>query len=96
MGQPASGLRCRPLPAAADLASAVAALRAEPTPLFAFYRSSSAPAQTPAAQELRLLAGIVAFYLGIFLETKGVLQLRGWRLQGERPQAVDIHIAESG
>ncbi len=52
--------------------------------------------QAPAAQDVRLLTGITAFYLGIFLETKGVLQLRGWRLKEAQMQAVDINITETG
>ncbi|MHB8425986.1 MAG: hypothetical protein ACYDB9_12725 [Gammaproteobacteria bacterium] len=96
LGRPGSSLRCQPLPAGTDLESAISALRGHPTPPFAFYRSSSAAVQAPAAQDARLLTGITAFYFGIFLETKGVLQLRGWRLKGEQMQAVDINITETG
>lgn len=90
--QTGMALCCAPLPSGADVR---AALAAQPKPPFAFYRAASGLSCGPATEDLVALLGVVDCYLGISLDTKGVLQLRAWRLTGDRVRPLDVAIVES-
>ncbi|MHB8425827.1 MAG: hypothetical protein ACYDB9_11890 [Gammaproteobacteria bacterium] len=63
--------------------------------LFAAYRTDAGDAQAPALTELGALGIRIPLVLGISLGTKGVLQLRGWRIESQRLVALEISISES-
>jgi len=63
--------------------------------LFAAYRTDAGDAQAPDLTGLDALGIHVPLLLGISLGTKGVLQLRGWRIQAQRLVALEISISES-
>lgn len=83
-----SGYKCVPLAPNADLIAAAAGTQ---TPL-AFYRSSSAPLPALTAEESAALANCTGLYLGVALDTKGVLQLRAWRIGRSQIQELDVAI----
>ena len=63
--------------------------------LFAAYRTDAGDAQAPDLAELDALGIRVPLVLGISLGTKGVLQLRGWRIEAQRLVTLEISISES-
>jgi hypothetical protein len=63
--------------------------------LFAAYRTDAGDAQAPDLTELDTLGIRVPLLLGISLGTKGVLQLRGWRIEAQRLVALEVSISES-
>lgn len=83
---------CAPLPATADLGAAAA--RACPKLPFAFYRSSSTPLPTLNTKESAALGVCTTLYLGMALDTKGVLQLRAWQIDGPEPIELEVSIHE--
>lgn len=62
---------------------------------FAIYRSDPAELSMPDARALESLGIEVPYLLSISLGTKGVLQLRGWRIDGAQLTALDVGIRES-
>ncbi len=90
-------MHCYPL-AGVDAKSISAArhqLERQGETLFAAYRTDAGDAQVPDLTELDALGIRVPLVLGISLGTKGVLQLRGWRIQAQRLVALEISIRES-
>ncbi|MGH8291951.1 MAG: hypothetical protein ACRESA_00590 [Gammaproteobacteria bacterium] len=85
--------QCAPLAAKADLR--LAALQARAHAPLAFYRSSNAPLPPLAGAQTAALAGCTGLCLDIALDTKGVLQLRGWRLADGHATPLEVAIAES-
>lgn len=85
--------QCEPLATNADLHAA--ALRARTQAPLAFYRSSSAPLPPLADAQTAALADCTGLYLDIALDTKGVLQLRGWRLADGHVTPLAVAITES-
>lgn len=85
--------RCAPLPANADF---VTQAHARDERLFAYYRASNQPLPLPSTQQLQALAKAVGLYLGVALDVKGVLQLRGWRIAAGRVAELDLAISETG
>lgn len=63
--------------------------------LFAAYRTDAGDAQAPDLTGLDALGIRVPLVLGISLGTKGVLQLRGWRVEAQRLVALEVSISES-
>lgn len=63
--------------------------------LFAAYRTDAGDAEAPDLTELDALGICVPLLLWISLGTKGVLQLRGWRIEAQRLVALEISISES-
>jgi [CysO sulfur-carrier protein]-S-L-cysteine hydrolase len=62
--------------------------------LYALYRVDSGAARVPDLSEIEAFGIKTSFLLGISLGTKGVLQLRGWRVTGQQLSALDIGISE--
>jgi hypothetical protein len=84
---------CTALPMNADLVATSARV---PAPgIFAFYRSSHTPLLVLTAQEAWALGQCTTLYLGVSLNTKGVLQLRAWRIDGSRLLETDVTITEA-
>lgn len=92
LGKTGMALHCAPLASDADVRTALAA---HTEPPFAFYRASPGLTHGPALEDLAALTGVVDCYLGISLDTKGVLQLRAWRLTGGQAAPLDVAIVES-
>lgn len=82
-------LQAKPLAAETDLATAPA------TVPFAFYRSFKADHGPLTAEETAALAKRTALYIEMALDTKGVLQLRAWRLEGRQATPLDVAITDS-
>lgn len=85
--------QCELLPANADLHTAALQARAH-APL-AYYRSSNTPLPLLADAQTAALADCTGLFLDIALDTKGVLQLRGWRLAGGHVTPLEVTITES-
>ncbi|MBU6420624.1 MAG: hypothetical protein KGL98_04550 [Gammaproteobacteria bacterium] len=85
--------RCVPIPTDADLNKV--ALRARTQAPLAFYRSSNMPLPPLAAAQTAALADCTGLFLDIALDTKGVLQLRGWRLADGHATPLEVAITES-
>jgi len=64
--------------------------------LFAIYRSDPAdmPMPMPDIQEIKSPGIEAPYLLSVSLGTKGVLQLRGWRIEGGQLSALDVGISE--
>jgi proteasome lid subunit RPN8/RPN11 len=60
--------------------------------LFAIYHSHPHAPAVPSARDLEEAAYPEALYLVISLDTKGVLELRGFRLEEGRSQEVELEI----
>lgn len=82
-----------PLPTEADSLAATAS--ALPDVPFAFYRSFKSGHNALTAGEIAALAKCASFYLEMSLDTKGVLQLRAWRLENSQATPLDVAIMDS-
>jgi proteasome lid subunit RPN8/RPN11 len=60
--------------------------------LFAIYHSHPHAPAEPSLRDLQEAAYPEALYLIISLNTKGVLEMRGFRLQGNEVNSVDLHL----
>lgn len=90
-------MHCYPL-AGVDAKSISAArhqLERQGETLFAAYRTDAGDAQAPDLTGLDALGIRISLVLGISLGTKGVLQLRGWRVEAQRLVALEVSIRES-
>ncbi|MGH8400918.1 MAG: hypothetical protein ACRESU_07435 [Gammaproteobacteria bacterium] len=63
--------------------------------IFAWYRVDSSGIKAPAVSELEVAGVSAPLLLGISLGTKGVLQLRGWRIEGQQLAELGIRISET-
>lgn len=77
-----------------ELIDAMKAMRENEETLFAIYHSHPDSAPQPSVTDLARAGYPEALHLIISLETRGVLQMRGWRLDAESPQAVDVGVQE--
>lgn len=85
--------RCEPLAANTDL-NAPAGQAQTRIPV-AFFRSSHAPLTPLAREPIAALGGRITLFLDLALDTKGVLQLRAWRLTNNQTTALEIDITEA-
>lgn len=77
------------------IAAAQRKLEASSEIVFAWYRVDSNGLKTPDVSDLQAIGISVPLLLGISLGTKGVLQLRGWRIEGQQLTGLDISISET-
>lgn len=62
--------------------------------VFAYFRTSQQPLPPPSTAELAATGIYATHYLGVALDIKGVLQLRGWRLDGTQRHELQVSIHE--
>lgn len=62
--------------------------------LFAWYRADPGAANTPDLTELGMLDARVNLVFSISLGTKGVLQLRGWRVDGNKLSELEVGLSD--
>lgn len=60
--------------------------------IFAFYRVT--PQTVPAEQDVARWQGRTGLFLGVSVDTKGVLQLRGWQAGPAGLELVEVSLAE--
>jgi [CysO sulfur-carrier protein]-S-L-cysteine hydrolase len=72
--------------------SAIRQMRERGEELFAIYHSHPATPPLPSASDLAQAAYPDVLYLIISLKTKGVIEMRGFRLQGKKYQEVDLQL----
>lgn len=85
--------RCELVAANADLS--VAARHAQARTPVALFRSSHAPLTPLAGEQMAAFSAHTALFLDIALDTKGVLQLRAWRLADNQATVLEINITEA-
>lgn len=78
-----------------SLAAQIGHMKSHDTRRFAYYRAAHEPLPALTPVELTALVTCTALYLGIALDTKGVLQLYAWRLTDNRVIPLDVGITES-
>ncbi|MGD8378975.1 MAG: M67 family metallopeptidase [Gammaproteobacteria bacterium] len=98
--------RCYPIPNNADAPDrlfamepaaqlqAMKRMREHGERLYAIYHSHPETLPVPSQRDLEAVGYPEALYLIISLGTRGVLEMRGWRLTGEQPEAVAIGIRD--
>jgi proteasome lid subunit RPN8/RPN11 len=74
--------------------AAMAAMREHKQQLFAIYHSHPSSPATPSATDIEMAAYPETLYLIISLNTKGVLELRGFRLAQNPPEEVELILSE--
>lgn len=92
----ATPVHCYPF-AHLDVANVIAAqsrLKQQGDNLFALYRTDAGEVQAPDMNGLDTSGISVSLFLDISLGTKGVLQLRGWRIQARQLVPLDMGISE--
>ncbi|MDX1443598.1 MAG: hypothetical protein R3270_07465 [Gammaproteobacteria bacterium] len=77
----------------AELHAAIGDLSADGRLLYAVFESR-ASAVTPEREDLERLKMPGLLYLVVSLGTKGVLEMQGWKLDGEQPVAIQVGIRE--
>lgn len=77
-----------------ELIDAMKSMRANGESLFAIYHSHPESAPEPSGRDIERAGYPDALHLIVSLETRGVLQMRGWRLSGDAPCAVDVGIVD--
>ena len=94
------GLKSSPTPetqvlhAPTDIAAAHLALRGRTLDLWAYVISHPAAAAEPSAEDFRSSAFPNALHLVISLSTKGVLEMRAWRLEDGKPREKVLKIRD--
>lgn len=73
---------------------AMAKMRDRNEDLFAIYHSHPSTPATPSTTDLEMAAYPDVLYLIISLNTKGVLELRGFRIKNKATQEVSLTLAE--
>ena len=63
--------------------------------LFAVFHSHPDAEPEPSKADIERLGHPEALHLIVSLHTKGVLQMRGWRLDGPEPRAVEVGVQEN-
>lgn len=86
--------RCRPLAAGADPAAAERTLHAAGETLFAVYETHPRMPAEPDAAELAHWDRPGLLYLPLCLDTRGVLEIRGFRLHAGRVSEVALELAD--
>lgn len=82
-------LQAVPLAPETDLTTAAAST------VFALYRSFKAHHLPLSADEIAALAERTRLYIEMALDTKGVLQLRAWRLESRQATPLEVAITDS-
>ncbi len=77
-----------------ELIDAMKTMRANGEALFAIYHSHPDAAPAPSLTDIERAGYPDALHLIISLETKGVLQMRGWRLADDVPRPVEIGVSD--
>lgn len=77
-----------------QLIDAMKQVRERGETLFAIFHSHPDAEPVPSRNDIERLGYPETLHLIISLHTKGVLQMRGWRLDGAKPGPVDIGVAE--
>jgi len=77
-----------------DIAAAHLALRGRTLDLWAYVISHPAAAAEPSAEDFKSSAFPNALHLVISLSTKGVLEMRAWRLENGKPQEKVLKIRD--
>ncbi len=76
------------------LVDAMRTLRERGESLFAIYHSHPHAPAVPSAEDLRQAAYPDAIYLIVSLDTKGVLEMRAWRLREGRAEEIELELEE--
>ena len=74
--------------------AALAEMRDRGEELFAIYHSHPTAPATPSATDLKLAAYPDALYLIISLNTKGILEMRGFHIKDQTAQEVSLVLSE--
>lgn len=77
---------------AEDVAATMQRIRQNGETPFAIYHSHPTEPPVPSARDIAECGHPELLYLIVSLNTKGVLELRGWRLHDDEPRAVDLRI----
>lgn len=77
-----------------ELIDAMKTMRANGEALYAIYHSHPDAAPEPSRTDIERAGYPDALHLIISLEVKGVLQMRGWRLNGASPVPVEVGVRE--
>lgn len=77
-----------------ELIDAMKDMRGRGEELFAIYHSHPDAAPEPSRTDIERAGYPQALHLIISLQTRGVLQMRGFRLDGNAPRAVEVGVAE--
>lgn len=77
-----------------ELIDAMKSMRERGERLFAIYHSHPRSAPVPSATDLERAGYPEALHLIISMETRGVLQMRGWRFDGATPRAIEVGVRE--
>lgn len=77
-----------------ELVNAFRTMRENGENLFAIYHSHPDSAPSPSKKDMQRSGYPDALHLIISLEIKGVLQMRGWRLDDSEPRAVEVGVSE--
>jgi len=79
---------------AAEQIAAMSAMREQGEELFAIYHSHPSAPASPSATDLEQTAYPEALYLIISLNTKGVLEMRGFRIENKKAEEVPLSLNE--
>jgi proteasome lid subunit RPN8/RPN11 len=74
--------------------SAMSKMRDDEEELFAIYHSHPTAPATPSATDLELAAYPDALYLIISLNTKGILEMRGFKIDHKSAQEITLSLSE--
>lgn len=77
-----------------ELIDAMKTMRERGETLFAIYHSHPQSAPAPSVTDMQRAGYPEALHLIISMETRGVLQMRGWRLDSDTPCAVEVGVQE--
>lgn len=77
-----------------ELIDAAKAMRGSGEELFAIYHSHPDAAPVPSRADIERAGYPEKLHLIISLQTKGVLQMRGWRFTNGNAEAVEVGVAE--
>ena len=77
-----------------ELIDAMKAMRERGESLFAIYHSHPQTAPVPSPTDIQRTGYPDALHLIVSMETKGVLQMRGWRLKDDACEPVDVGVRE--
>jgi len=76
--------------------SAMAKMRDQGEELFAIYHSHPTAPATPSITDLKLASYPDALYLIISLNTKGILEMRGFKIKHQSAQEIALSLSEDG
>jgi proteasome lid subunit RPN8/RPN11 len=79
---------------AAEQIAAMAAMRAQGEELFAIYHSHPSAPASPSVTDLEQAAYPEALYLIISLSTKGILEMRGFRIENKIAREISLSLSE--